>query len=71
MIFDPGRLCWISILSLEDKEPDVFVNLADDEENAIPWEAQGGTVREPHLEICQVLSLKPVAWSPAGLSHPF
>ena len=41
MIFDPGRMCWIS-LSPEEDEPDVFANLADDG-NA--WEAQGGTIR--------------------------
>jgi len=40
MIFDPGRMCWISTLSPEDDEPDVFADLA--EENG---EAQGGTIR--------------------------
>ena len=45
MIFDPGRMCWISILSPEDEEPDVFADLADDEEDATAWEAQGGTIR--------------------------
>ncbi|KAH9968840.1 hypothetical protein BC827DRAFT_1263322 [Russula dissimulans] len=45
MIFDPGRMCWISTLSPEDEEPDVFADLADDEEDATAWEAQGGTIR--------------------------
>jgi hypothetical protein len=45
MIFDPGRMCWISTLSPEDEEPDVFADLADDEEDGNVWEAQGGTIR--------------------------
>lgn len=45
MIFDPGRMCWISTLSPEDEEPDVFAHLADDEEDTNVWEAQGGTIR--------------------------
>jgi hypothetical protein len=45
MIFDPGRMCWISTLSPEDEEPDVFADLADDEEDTSVWEAQGGTIR--------------------------
>jgi hypothetical protein len=44
MIFDPGRMCWISTLSPEDEEPDVFADLADDE-NGNVWEAQSGTIR--------------------------
>ena len=44
MIFDPGRMCWISTLSPEE-EPDVFADMADDEEDADVWEAQGGTIR--------------------------
>jgi hypothetical protein len=44
MIFDPGRMCWISTLSQEE-EPDVFADLADDEEDADVWETQGGTIR--------------------------
>jgi hypothetical protein len=45
MIFDPGRMCWISTLPPEDDEPDVFAELADDEEDAEVWEVQGGTIR--------------------------
>lgn len=44
MIFDPGRMCWISTLSPEE-EPDVFADMADDEEDADVWETQGGTIR--------------------------
>ncbi|KAH9064098.1 hypothetical protein EDB87DRAFT_1599334 [Lactarius vividus] len=44
MIFDPGRMCWISTLSPEE-EPDVFADMADDEEDADVWEKQGGTIR--------------------------
>ncbi|KAG6832298.1 hypothetical protein H0H92_003531 [Tricholoma furcatifolium] len=44
MIFDPARMCWISTLSPEEDEPDVFANLADDEEEDA-WESKGGTIR--------------------------
>ncbi|KAJ3721534.1 hypothetical protein FB446DRAFT_656764 [Lentinula raphanica] len=42
MIFDPQRMCWISTLPPEEEEPDVFANLADDEEEE---DAKGDTVR--------------------------
>ena len=45
MIFDPARMCWISTLAPEEDEPDVFANLADDEEDADNWETKGGTIR--------------------------
>ncbi|KAI0756689.1 hypothetical protein C8Q80DRAFT_1116102 [Daedaleopsis nitida] len=41
MIFDPQRMCWIS--ALDEEEPDVFADLADDEDD--DWEARGGTIR--------------------------
>ncbi|TFK77224.1 hypothetical protein BDN72DRAFT_873603 [Pluteus cervinus] len=44
MIFDPTRMCWISALPPDEDEPDVFANLADDEEDE-DWEAKGGTIR--------------------------
>lgn len=43
MIFDPARMCWMSTLSPEEDEPDVFADLADDEEDG--WETKGGTIR--------------------------
>lgn len=43
MIFDPARMCWISTLAPEDEEPDVFADMADDEEE--DWETKGGTIR--------------------------
>lgn len=43
MIFDPTRMCWISTLPPEEEEPDVFADLADDEED--DWEVKGGTIR--------------------------
>ncbi|CAL1695331.1 unnamed protein product [Somion occarium] len=43
MIFDPTRMCWISTLPPEEDEPDVFADLADDEDD--DWEAKGGTIR--------------------------
>lgn len=45
MIFDPTRMCWISTLAPEDDEPDVFADLADDEEDGDGWETKGGTIR--------------------------
>ncbi|KAL0579361.1 hypothetical protein V5O48_002637 [Marasmius crinis-equi] len=46
MIFDPQRMCWISTLPPEEDEPDVFANLADDEEEGLGgWgEKKGGTL---------------------------
>ncbi len=45
MIFDPSRMCWISALPPDEEEPDVFANLADDEEDGDGWETKGGTIR--------------------------
>jgi hypothetical protein len=45
MIFDPTRMCWVSTLPPEEDEPDVFANLADDEDDADSWEAKGDTIR--------------------------
>lgn len=45
MIFDPSRMCWISTLHPDEDEPDVFANLADDEEDSEGWETKGGTIR--------------------------
>jgi len=42
MIFDPTRMCWVSTL---EEEPDVFADLADDEEDEDAWESKGGTIR--------------------------
>ncbi|KAH7928476.1 hypothetical protein BV22DRAFT_1102947 [Leucogyrophana mollusca] len=45
MIFDPTRMCWISTLPPDEEEPDVFADLADDEEDGDGWETKGGTIR--------------------------
>ncbi|KAJ7169757.1 hypothetical protein C8R46DRAFT_1162509 [Mycena filopes] len=45
MIFDPARMCWISTLPPDEDEPDVFANLADDEDDDDGWESKGGTIR--------------------------
>jgi hypothetical protein len=45
MIFDPTRMCWISTLTPEEDEPDVFAQLADDEQDGDGWETKGGTIR--------------------------
>lgn len=44
MIFDPARMCWISTLPPDEEEPDVFADLADDEDEEA-WETKGGTIR--------------------------
>jgi hypothetical protein len=49
MIFDPTRMCWVSTLPPSEEEPDVFANLADDEEDG--WESKGGTIRANNLQI--------------------
>ncbi|KAF5313282.1 hypothetical protein D9619_002995 [Psilocybe cf. subviscida] len=49
MIFDPTRMCWVSTLPPDEEEPDVFANLADDEEDG--WESKGGTIRANILQI--------------------
>ncbi|KAJ6519697.1 hypothetical protein C8R45DRAFT_1048505 [Mycena sanguinolenta] len=46
MMFDPARMCWISTLPPDEDEPDVFANLADDEDDEEGgWESKGGTIR--------------------------
>ncbi|KAF8912989.1 hypothetical protein CPB84DRAFT_1841418 [Gymnopilus junonius] len=45
MVFDPEKMCWISTLPPEEDEPDVFANLADDEDDSDAWETKGGTIR--------------------------
>ncbi|KAI8980697.1 hypothetical protein BD414DRAFT_516403 [Trametes punicea] len=44
MIFDPQRMCWISTLPPDEDEPDVFADLADDEDDD-DWEARASTIR--------------------------
>lgn len=51
MVFDPTRMCWISTLPPDEDEPDVFANLADDEEDSDAWESKGGTIRATVLRI--------------------
>lgn len=45
MIFDPTRMCWVSTLPPDEDEPDIFANLADDEEDGQGWETKSGTIR--------------------------
>jgi hypothetical protein len=51
MIFDPTRMCWISTLPSDEEEPDVFADLADDEEDD-GWEAKAGTIRANQQQGC-------------------
>ncbi|KAF9244579.1 hypothetical protein BU15DRAFT_41737 [Melanogaster broomeanus] len=51
MIFDPTRMCWISTLHPDEEEPDVFADLADDEEDD-GWETKGGTIRASLQQGC-------------------
>jgi len=55
MVFDPARMCWISTLAPEEDEPDVFANLADDEED--DWDAPSGTIRATAPRISDVSSV--------------
>lgn len=45
MYFDPQQMRWISTLPPDEEEPDVFANMADDEEDSDAWEAKSGTIR--------------------------
>jgi hypothetical protein len=59
MIFDPVRMCWISTLPPDEDEPDVFANLADDEEDGEGWETKGGTIRaslQPGVSSANIIS---------------
>ncbi|KLO13921.1 hypothetical protein SCHPADRAFT_827212 [Schizopora paradoxa] len=44
MVFDPSRMCWMSTLPPEDDEPDVFADMADDEEED-GWDSKAATIR--------------------------
>ena len=44
MMFDPAKMCWISTLPPEEDEPDVFANLADDEDDE-DWDANARIIR--------------------------
>lgn len=44
MMFDPSRMCWVSMLPPEEEEPDVFANLADDEDSDA-WDSKADTIR--------------------------
>jgi hypothetical protein len=70
MVFDPRRMCWVSTLPPEEDEPDVFANMADDEEDS---ESKGDTIRAIISRVSDVsASTSSDAWactaSPAG-SH--
>lgn len=56
MVFDPRRMCWVSTLPPEEDEPDVFANLADDEEDGEVWESKGGTIRAVGPRVSDVSS---------------
>ena len=45
MYFDPQQMRWISTLPPDEDEPDVFANLADDEDDSDAWEGKSGTIR--------------------------
>ena len=73
MVFDPRRMCWVSTLPPEEDEPDVFANLADDEEDSEVWESKGDTIRAIISRVSDVSTntssdARTCAASPAG-SH--
>jgi hypothetical protein len=65
MVFDPTQMCWVSTLPPEEDEPDVFANLADDEEDA--WESKGGTIR---ATVPRVSEASTSSSSRTGMSSP-
>ena len=73
MVFDPGRMRWISTLLPEEDEPDVFANLADDKEDGNIWESKGDRIRAIISHVSNVSAstssdARACAASPAG-SH--
>ncbi|KAF9527839.1 hypothetical protein CPB83DRAFT_379411 [Crepidotus variabilis] len=65
MVFDPQKMCWISTLAPEHDEPDVFANLADDEED---WDGKGATIRGAVPRVSDASSVG-TAMSSNGDSH--
>ncbi|KAF8140374.1 hypothetical protein EV363DRAFT_1393284 [Boletus edulis] len=65
MIFDPTRMCWISTLPPDEDEPDVFADLADDEEDD-EWEAKAGTIRASQQQGCASNTLSETSGSCAS-----
>ncbi|TDL28582.1 hypothetical protein BD410DRAFT_893568 [Rickenella mellea] len=55
MIFDPVRMCWMSTLPPEDDEPDIFADMADDEDDD-RWETKGGTIRASQQHVPKTTS---------------
>lgn len=45
MLFDPIKMCWVSQLPPEEEEPDVFADMADDEDDDDWDKNKGGTIR--------------------------
>lgn len=69
MMFDPSRMCWISTLPAEEDEPDVFANLADDEEDE-DWEAKGGTIRASVQQRVSDVGIEPKLTLPSASPSP-
>ncbi|KAG7450651.1 uncharacterized protein BT62DRAFT_1001450 [Guyanagaster necrorhizus] len=68
MVFDPIRLCWISTLPPEEDEPDVFANLADDEDDSDSWESKAGTIRasvQSNVATSSSLPDRSQTWTPS------
>lgn len=71
MVFDPKRLCWNSTLPPEEDEPDVFANLADDEnDNDASWEARGGTIRATQTGLTTSSNSSTASTTPRPLPSP-
>lgn len=68
MVFDPSRMCWMSTLPPEQDEPDVFADLADDEDE---WEGKGATIRAnvPRVSDVSVVSSSSDARTSPTPSH--
>ncbi|KAG8780005.1 hypothetical protein FRC15_009804 [Serendipita sp. 397] len=68
MLFDPVKMCWVSQLPPGEEEPDVFADLADDEEEDISsWGmSKGGTIRASSLAGVRVAPPTPRPVAPPG-----
>ncbi|KAG8803110.1 hypothetical protein FRC17_006273, partial [Serendipita sp. 399] len=68
MLFDPVKMCWVSQLPPGEEEPDVFADLADDEEEDLgSWGMnKGGTIRANSLGGVRVAPPTPRLVAPPG-----
>jgi hypothetical protein len=68
MVFDPSRMCWMSTLPPEQEEPDVFADLADDEEDE--WDQKRATIRANVPRVSDVSATSNLSDAPTESTSP-